>query len=170
MRELAETCSIGFSSVQRILRAAKVKTCWARRQTIRPPTDPAVLGYLSGLFDGEGNLQFKDRHGSIGCKMAIYNTCPEMMRWIVKHVPGGSLRYDTKRTRDRGWKPIGIWEVYRSRDVAALLMAMLPFLTAKRKSAEAALRLFSEKFDVHSAPPIHLENDTGPSSGSAETQ
>lgn len=153
MVDLAKRENIARSTVRRILGERGIKTCKAQVQTVTVPTDAGQIGYLAGLFDGEGNLQMRTKNGNqIACKMAIYNTAPSMMQWLVKTV-GGHLRYDSKRTATKGWLPIGIWEVYRARDVAALLRAMLPHLTAKRERTLAALRHLESKFQVHDSPP-----------------
>lgn len=112
------------------------------------------LGYLCGLFDGEWNLQIRHKHAgrSVACKMDIYSTTPEIMQWLVRNI-GGTARFDTKRTKTKGWLPIGIWSLYRAQDVAALLKAMLPHLIIKRKSAEHALTIFGARFKIHDSPP-----------------
>lgn len=165
MSEIAPTFGVSHSTVQRALKQSgvKLRPFGLRKRTVTVPTDPAALGYLCGLFDGEGNLQFRDKHAgrSIGCKMAIYNTDPGVMRWLMRTV-GGKVLFDTARTKRHGWLPIGTWNVYRAQDVAALLAAMLPFLIVKKRQAENALRLFRHRFEIHDSPPTTTQSRRGP--------
>jgi hypothetical protein len=122
-----------------------------RSRTITIPTDPIIIGYFCGLLDGEGHLQIAKGSRSVGCKMSIYSTTPEIMQWLTKHF-GGKVIYDKARVR-RGWKPIGAWSLYRAQDVAALLNVILPYLIIKKPKAERALALFRDKFKVQDSPP-----------------
>jgi hypothetical protein len=120
-----------------------------RAQTIRVPDDPMKLGYLAGMLDGEGNLQRRsDGQGRVGGKLAIYSTTAGVMDWLVDNV-GGRVRWDQKRT-ERGWLPIGIWELYRARDIAAILTAVEPLLIVKRGTARELLELYRHRgISVH---------------------
>ena len=144
--------NVSVSSIRRILRINGVPLNKARPQTIIIPKEQTELAYIAGLFDGEGNLQIRHstRKGrtSIACKACIYNTNTTVMRWLVGKI-GGSLRFDTKRTINKGWLPIGVWSVYRAKDVRALLTALLPFLIIKRPVAVQALQHFEDRFKVH---------------------
>lgn len=156
MAGIAALLGTSHTTIQRTLAAAGVRTRphGLRNQTVRVPTDTVALGYLCGLFDGEGNLQIREKHDgvSVASKISIYSTTAGVMDWLLKNV-GGVVRWDHKRTEKRGWLPIGAWSVYRARDVAVLLRAMLPHLIVKRETAIEALRIFGERFDVHGAPP-----------------
>lgn len=148
---LATKFGVGRMTITRSLARAKVqiRRNGTRAATVRVPTDPLMLGYLAGLFDGEGNLQFKSaRHGgrvdSIGCKIAIYSTTASVMGWLKNNI-GGHVRWDYTRQERHGWLPCGSWEVYRAQDVLALLSAMLPILLVKRKAATRAIKHLSDK-------------------------
>lgn len=110
-------------------------------RTLTVPTDPAVLGYIAGMFDGEGNLYWR-RLTDYGCsvRVTIYSTTPEVIEWLHTTM-GGVVRWDHKRTERRGWKPMGSWVVSRAADVDAILSALLPYLIIKRDAATQALRL-----------------------------
>ena len=139
--EVGAILGIARGSVQRALVAAgvRMRPHGLRGQTITVPTDPAVLGYIAGMFDGECNLYMR-KEASIGVRVAIYSTTAEVIDWFAAQV-GGNVRWDHNRTRRRGWKPIGSWEVYRARDAHALLTALLPYLIIKRDVAVKALEL-----------------------------
>lgn len=129
-----------------------------RTRTVRIPVNPIFMGYLCGLFDGEGNLQIRAKHDgkSVACRMQIYSTTPAIMQWLTKHV-GGTSRFDTKRTERKGWLPIGVWSLYRAQDVAALLKAMLPHLIIKKAVTEHALTIFGSRFKIHDSPPAMIQ-------------
>lgn len=160
MVEIAKQLETSHGTVQRTIAASGVETRphGLRRQTVKVPTDPLVLGYLAGLLDGEGNLQLRTKKdGGLSCKMAIYSTTPGVMRWLVREV-GGVVRFDTKRTESKGWLPIGSWCVYRSRDVAALLRAMLPLLIVKKQKAEHILSVCRDRLGIHDSPPAMIQS------------
>lgn len=157
--DVADTFKGSRSSIQRALRDSGVEMHphGLRSRTIQIPSDPFVLGYIAGLLDGEGHLQIKKGSKSIGCKMSIYSTTPEIMQWLLKNF-GGAVRYDTKRTIKHGWLPIGAWSLYRAQDVAALLVVLLPHLIIKREKAEHALTLFRAKFKIQDSPPTMTQS------------
>lgn len=142
---IAERLGGSRSTIQRALAVRGIAMrAHCRNATITIPDSPTILAYMAGLFDGEGNLQFRNRdNGSVGCKLAVYSTTSDVMNWVHKTF-GGSLRWDHARTKRRGWKPIGIWEIYRAQDVGRLLSALLPYLIIKRSLALDALRHFEK--------------------------
>lgn len=152
MSSIADRLGIGRSTIRRLLIAKGIKPRphGLREATITMPDDPYILGYLAGLFDGEGNLQTREKHGgnSISCKIAIYNTEPRVMDWLCENV-GGKIRWDHARTVRHGWKPMGIWAIYRALDVKRFLEATLPLLIVKREQAVRMLEVIREKVDVY---------------------
>jgi transposase-like protein len=181
MADIAREYGVTHSTVQRTLAAAGVTTRphGLRSRSVRIPAEPVSLGYLCGLFDGEGNLQIRTKHRgrSVACKLSIYSTTPGIIQWLIRHI-GGKALYSTKRTETKGWLPIGTWNVYRAQDAAALLKAMLPHLIVKKRVAEHALTIFAGRFKIHDSPPTMIqprageaggsqrEKSTGPSAGS----
>jgi lambda repressor-like predicted transcriptional regulator len=155
MTEVAKRIGTSHSTVRRILAIhnCKIRPHGLRRRMIRIPSDPAIIGYFAGLLDGEGNLQLKHKHHgkSVGGKMAIYSTTPGVMSWLNRNI-GGIIRWDTKRTTKHGWKPMGIWEVYRAQDMASLLKVVFPMLIVKRKQAKRLLQLYATRFEILSGP------------------
>lgn len=148
----------GRSTIQRVLASEGV---WFRRHgtrspTIRLPVDPFEIGYLAGIFDGEGNLQMrgkKCRNGSetTGCKISIYSTTASVMGWLISKI-GGKARWDYKRQERKGWLPCGSWEISRAQDIILLLELMLPYLLVKKKLAVKVLKYLREKCG-HDSPP-----------------
>ena len=154
MDEIAVTENVSEHTIERVLRKNQIHKHpkHTRSKTITMPSDPGTLGYIAGMFDGEGNLQFRDKHEgrSIGCKIAIYSTTPGIADWFRKTMKGGKVRWDHARVKKHGWKPISVWSLYRAQDVASFLLATLPFLIIKRLDAERAIKLFSEHFEINS--------------------
>lgn len=144
--EIATRMGIGQASVWRTLKAKNIprRTHGVRRQTIKVPTDPVVIGYLAGLFDGEGNVQFKMKHSgrSLSCKLGIYNTDPNIHEWLVEKI-GGKVHWRTDRCIKFGWKPCGVWEIYRAADVRAFLSCIAPYVIIKRDAIAASLDMYS---------------------------
>jgi hypothetical protein len=167
--EVAKRFGVGQGTIWRSLRSLgePPRPHGLRKATVRIPTDPAIRGYLAGLIDGEGNLQFKLRSKgrSIGCKLAIYNTHAGAMDWLEKHI-GGKVRWDRQRTRRDGCLPCGIWELYRARDVALVLRAVLPYLVIKRDAALTALALFDEVFTDREVMPLEVSDPDLSANGS----
>lgn len=161
MVEIAKQLSTSHGTVQRTIAAAGVETRphGLRRSTVRVPSDPAAIGYLAGLLDGEGHLQVRRRNGSVACRMTIYSTTTGVIRWLLREV-GGVARFDTKRTEQRGWLPIGVWSVYRARDVAALLRAMQPLLIVKKQRA-AEILTECDRLGIHDSPPTITQSTRG---------
>lgn len=154
MAQIGERFGVGRSTVCRAIHSAGATTRphGLRRRTVSVPTG-ADLGYLAGLFDGEGNLQMRHkRRGSLACKIAIYSTTAGVMDWLTEHV-GGAVQWDRARMKRRGWLPIGAWCVYRVQDVAVLLTAMLPLLIVKRAAAVKALAIFRSRLHLTTPRP-----------------
>lgn len=104
------------------------------------PSDRAMLGYLAGLFDTEGDLCWQwrtDRANSI--RLTIYHTEKAVMDWLTATLNCGEVRWDTNPFELYDWKPAARWEVNDTRDAVALLTAILPFLIIKRALATTVL-------------------------------
>jgi hypothetical protein len=117
------------------------------RVPVRIPVDPAVLGYVAGLIDGEGNLTIsksidrkKGRHYSYTPTLQIGNTDPRMTAWLRGRL-GGSVDQVTAPARlaKPHWKPLHRWRLHGS-NVDLVLVAVLPYLVTKRDQAELILR------------------------------
>jgi len=163
MVEIAEALGTSHSTVQRTLKSQGIKPRphGLRRRSVHIPDEAWKLGYLAGLIDGEGNVQFRNKgNGSVSCRMHVYSTTPGIMRWLLREI-GGTVRYDTKRTEQKGWLPIGTWSVYRIRDVADLLRAMYPMLIVKKPVADRVLHLAEVFAEVHDSPPTMTHSTRG---------
>ena len=155
IHSISKRMGVGQYTVLRALQADNIerRPHGLRALTVTIPSDQAKIAYFAGLLDGEGNLQLaRERMKHLRTKLAIYNTNGEVLQWLVDNF-GGTLRWQTDYHIERGWKPKGIWEVYRSRDVHALLQAALPYLIIKRDTARAMIAVFEaiHGFDLNPA-------------------
>lgn len=116
--------------------------------TIAVPTDPAILGYMAGIIDGEGNLginsafsQANSRNTSHAARLTITNTNITLMHWLVANVGGG---YRTRKSAagktGTPWSRCYQWNLFSS-NLYLLLDALLPYLVLKREQAEIILAL-----------------------------
>jgi len=141
--QISEQLGVGNGTVQRaIAKYGKPRPNGTRQQTIHMPQDAAQIGYIAGLLDGEGNLQLKEDHESISCKLAIYNTCQEVIDWL--HVTiGGNVQVQSREKK--GWQTCYIWALYRAKDIYVLLKAVQPYLIIKREKCDMMLELLTAK-------------------------
>ena len=161
--DLAAKHQVGRATIIRTLEKIGVsrRRNGTRSPTITLPSDPLKVGYLAGLFDGEGNLQFRTQtkggRDSTGCKVSIYGTVPATMGWLKANV-GGSILWDYKRQERKGWLPCGAWSIYRAQDVLAFLVLVEPLLTAKKKQATKAIKFLRTKCHYDSPPQMTQSN------------
>jgi hypothetical protein len=117
-------------------------------KTINIPVDKTIIAYIAGLFDGEGNLQWRHRTGrAASAKLSIYNTDAGIIDWLHEKI-GGTVLWDHARVIRRGWKPMGSWQIHRANDVIAMLSCLIPYLIIKRESAATMLSDLKEVAEV----------------------
>ena len=150
IQDIAKKLGVGFGTVQRGLYKKKIilRRNGNRKRTIKMPRSIDKLGYLAGILDGEGNIQIRktkiiNNKSSIACKLAIYNTNKNIMKWLEKNV-GGKVRWDNKRAIIEKWKPIGIWELYRASDVSYFLSKIKKYLIIKKDTANTVLAILKK--------------------------
>ena len=114
-----------------------------RLPPLKVPTDPAVLGYLAGLVDGEGSIGItsafqrgKSRSRSHTLRVSITNTSETLIAWLSDTI-GGGLRLK-RDSRKANWKPGYDWMLYAAQ-AEQVLLAVLPYLVIKRDQARIAL-------------------------------
>lgn len=121
----------------------------AKKVNIRVPNDPAVLGYIAGIVDGEGCLTIRLASGpgsinpSHNIKLTIGNTDPALMVWLIKTI-GGTYRARPWKKRQKHHKLPYDWDLYGS-NLEALLRAIQPFLQLKKQQADLLLELAALK-------------------------
>lgn len=106
------------------------------------PVDPAVLGYMAGIIDGEGSICTN------GCvsrnhpwHVTFSNTNADVVMFFSQH--GGRVyrRHDAsfRKGTIKSVKPQYSWSLGRAVDVLAFLEAILPYLVIKHGLALKAI-------------------------------
>jgi intein-encoded DNA endonuclease-like protein len=156
MEEIAQKENTTGHSIDRVLHYNGVikRPKNLKKISIKMPISPTELAYIAGIFDGEGNLQFRDKHndGRVSCRISIVNTHRGVIDWLQKRI-GGKTRWRTYDRYKRGWKAIGVWSIYRAQDVASFLINTYPYLIIKKYPARKALKLFSTRFRIKFLAP-----------------
>lgn len=107
------------------------------------------IGYLAGLVDGEGTIDFRlvgskangNHHVHVTASVSISNTDAGMIAWLDSKLRG-ITRKQTGWDRGRGARPVARWHVH-GRSAGLLCEAILPFLTTyKKKRASIVARFF----------------------------
>lgn len=113
----------------------------ASRTTLTLPSDPAHIGYIAGLLDGEGTIINTDY-----CRMVnIVNTDVPMIEWLSRI--GGSVQWRTKQAKDGvKRKPLAAWVVADALGMHRLLTAVEPYLIVKRERARGLLDTLEERY------------------------
>lgn len=107
------------------------------------PTDPATLGYLAGLMDGEGCISRNNK-----CwRVQIAMTDEAVIRWLGSF--GGRV---SERKLYGNRKPCWRWLLMRQEDVYRFLAAILPHMRVKTDQAIVALAEIDQRRRLRFAP------------------
>lgn len=101
----------------------------------------AELGYLAGLFDGEGTIgyyNFRARHEST---VMITNTDPRVMSWLLDKVGHGNV-HTAKKAYTRRKHVVHHWRISNKPRVQEFLEAIVEHLIVKRDQADLLLNLW----------------------------
>jgi hypothetical protein len=145
--ELARRKGVPPASLYRLLRRRSLGFSLGARwkPNLNMPTDPATIGYLAGLIDGEGSI--KGSHGDEPGKVKHWNitigmTHEGIMRWL--HSLGGTFHIN-KRDMRTNRQQVYTWQVARTMDVLALLKATRPHLIVKAEIADRVIAELTER-------------------------
>jgi hypothetical protein len=106
---------------------------------LRLPTDPALIGYLAGLFDGEGCLTRQNDNWRVQIAM----TDCDVIAWLG--TLGGTVRERSViGNRQRCWR----WLLMRQADVRLFLVAIEPLLRVKADHTRRVLAELQELVHV----------------------
>ena len=114
---------------------------------------PEALAYLAGLFDGEGCIYIQAKKPSGNSKTRCHllqchlgMTDPRPVR-LFKEYFGGRLwaRFPKKKN----WRPQLCWSISSRDDCSLFLVALLPYLIAKKDEAKIALEF------IRDCPPLN---------------
>lgn len=124
-----------------------------RPQRIVVPDDPACLGYIAAMIDGEGYItRVEARERRVAkWRIGVTNTDKGLIDWLLATVPGTA--FSVKRQRAIPKWPVREnrrdcydWLVRGTRDVHALLLAVEPYLVVKGQRARRAIADIDEQF------------------------
>jgi len=103
-------------------------------QRIVIPVNPAELGYLAGIIDGEGSI-FRNGHHPQRPRwiLDVANTDWSLIEWLLSL--GGTCSEANRPPR----RTVYHWKVCSRADVEALLTAIEPLLRIKRGRARECL-------------------------------
>lgn len=127
---------------QRERRRARADVVGNRRVApINLAIEPAMIGYLAGLLDGEGCIRvtgafdrIKSRSVSHSLNVRVSNTSDALIAWLLREV-GGSVNRLSMKGRER---PCYEWSLY-GKNAVAFLEAVRPYLIVKRGQCDLAL-------------------------------
>jgi hypothetical protein len=106
------------------------------------PSDPAEIGYLAGLIDGEGYIGItkafdpkKSKNYSHSIRVVITNSDPRLISWLMSI--GG--RQSAKGRKDN-WKQAWNWQI-TSKNAYAFLKLIRPYVKLKGQQADICIAL-----------------------------
>jgi hypothetical protein len=120
--------------------------------TVKIPNDPVELGYLAGIFDGEGSIVFykgrKRRSEYSYLAVQITNTSKELMDWLTAKI-GGRIMPSSYRTRvSKNWSICYQWRLPRAKNQLIFLRAIYPYLKVKKEKAQRAISMLEAKLGI----------------------
>ena len=109
------------------------------------PTDPAVLGYVAGIVDGEGYVGITtafdrrtSKNPSHAARVVVINTDLRLIGWFAETFGGVVMSGDHDRAK--GWKTRYTWQINGKR-CEQFLVALRPYLRLKGEQADVILAL-----------------------------
>lgn len=90
------------------------------------------LAYVAGLIEGEGSIGWKNNRGP---RVAIEMTDEDVILRLA-FITGLGRTYATHRHTKPGkthWKPSWVWAVQNQQDAYALMVAIWPWMSLRRK-------------------------------------
>jgi len=139
--DIAKRMGVSVGAVENNLIKAGItlKNKGLRSRTLNLPADPALVGYIAGIVDGEGNIFSRLRPGRrLQVVVAITSTNKSLINWLMEI--GGRFQPKISSANHFGKKEVYRWIVSRRRDVKPLIEAILPYLIIKRADAIKALK------------------------------
>jgi hypothetical protein len=112
-----------------------------REPRVLVPSEPATLGYLAGLIDGEGCVRRSGRFGNWTVQIGMTDEC--LVRWL--HSFGGSFQTDRRSGRR---KDCHRWRLVAQNDVLVFLRAVIPYLRLKHDLAVQAVAEIEARHEI----------------------
>jgi hypothetical protein len=115
-----------------------------RDPQITIPTDPATLGYVAGLLDGEGHIGRYFINGKYPLWRAqITNTFLPTLEWLTTIFTVGTISISKREP----YLPCGHWQIHTQIDTLRFLQAVQPWLQIKADVAKRAIAELVLRFD-----------------------
>lgn len=140
---LARKKGVSKASFYRLLRRRKMgfRLGFMWEKTIRMPTDPAQIGYIAGLFDGEGSIsKIHNGPGTTQWMVRIGMTDKPTIDFLSTF--GGTITF---RSEKPPRKAVHTWSLSRQLDVQDFLQVLLPQLIVKKEKALAVLAEIAQR-------------------------
>lgn len=112
----------------------------------------AQLGYLAGLFDGEGTVGYYKKTTHWSANLAIYNTDARVMQWILQHAGCGRV-YLNGGSKHKGWQ----WQLNNQADITTFLRVIRPHLVIKGEQVDLLLTFWAKEKRLHTTKKLSPE-------------
>jgi len=139
IRALATERGVDFTALYRLLKRRYRFTgsgAWPSSFTL--PDDRSIIGYIAGIFDGEGSLSKRASDGK--WIVAIGMTDEGVIRWLAQF--GGTFGV-TERKAPR--QVFYTWRLARLYDVLCFLTHIRPYLIVKRDISTTAITALEDR-------------------------
>lgn len=110
--------------------------------------EPAYLGYVAGILDGEGSIRLRYAQGQFAVEVHVTNTCRRLLGWLQTRLGGFVVDHrSASAVHKRTWR----W-IVSARGARAVLEATCQYMLVKRRHAEiigsfyAAIPEYKERY------------------------
>jgi predicted transcriptional regulator len=149
VKEIAKEVGRHRKTVARVLKSHGLKRTTPIESITVKMLEGEELGYLAGLFDGEGCIEFvvdkRRKEVKEVCRVKISNTNPEVINWLVEKVGG---HVNVSRPKDRNHSTLYDFKINRYKDIVVFLRSILHLLKAKREKAQEAIRFCESRLTI----------------------
>ena len=111
------------------------------------PTDPVILAYAAGLFDGEGSISIvivkQNKDPNIlthRLMLSMTNTDSSLTHWLLEHFGGFVSKHCSSSALNPAHKQSERWQCSNAH-AERFLRAIRPYLIAKAERADIGLEL-----------------------------
>lgn len=150
IHDIAKRKGVDRTSLYSLLkrRKAGVNYTLLKSPTWTAPTDPREIGYMAGLYDGEGALVRHAQSSKTSARpplwmAAILMTSEPTIRWLGQF--GGHVYFSPRHEKDPTRKDAWKWELCRQIDVRNFLRTVRPLLIVKAAAADIVLSRWTEQ-------------------------
>ena len=117
------------------------------------PTDPVILAYAAGLFDGEGSISIvivkQNKDPNIlthRLMLSLTNTDSSLTRWLLENFGGFVSKHSSAGRQKPEHKKSERWQCSNAH-AERFLRAIRPYLIAKAERADVGIALRETRLD-----------------------